>query len=62
MAGDVITLDITKGKDQDVHGPRLWGFLTELARKGAIKCVGGRTALSHCFSYEVQETRTEATT
>ena len=38
---DVITLDITKGKDQDVHGPKLWGFLTELARKGAIKCVVG---------------------
>ena len=37
----VITLDITKGKDQDVHGPKLWGFLTELARKGAIKCVVG---------------------
>ena len=38
---DVISLDITKGKDQDVHNPRLWGFLADLARKGAIKCVIG---------------------
>ena len=38
---DVISLDITKGKDQNVHNPRLWGFLADLARKGAIKCVVG---------------------
>ena len=35
----MITLDITKGKDQDVHNPRLRGFLAGLARKWAIKCV-----------------------
>ena len=33
--------DITKGKDQDVHNPCLWGFLANLARKGAIKSVIG---------------------
>ena len=39
---EVITLDITKGKDQDVHNPGLWDFLANLARKGAIKsAIGG---------------------
>ena len=44
MEGDGSTWlgrDHPGGKDQDVHGPKLWGFLTELARKGAIKCVLG---------------------